>query len=155
MSVINAAGIAPASESYPVIPLWNVQITGPKVQKSSNIWWVDENTEMLITAQMGNVVKVLDGPDLVFPFPDTVMSCPIMKMLNGKPVDNPRTKVRIFNVPGPTPSSPSIVMIEMKMKLPAGDYLLSPEYLNPSLERVGESFRLSFEPVSIDSQMVV
>jgi hypothetical protein len=154
MSVIQV-GVIPITQSHPVIPLKNVQITGPKVKKVGNVWWVDEHTEMIITGQMDNVIHVPGGTDLVIPFPDTVMSCPIMKMLNGKPVDNPRTKVRIFNVPALTPQAPSLVMIEMKLKLPAGDYLLSPEYLNRSLEEIDEQFRLSFDPVSIDSQMVV
>lgn len=155
MSVIQVSGFAPAEQNYPVIKLEDVQITGVDVKKVGNIWWVKENIPFVITARMNNVIQSPSGQTLVIPFPDTVMSCPVMKMLGDQPVGNPRGEARIFNVPGATPSHPSIVMLELPLKLPAGNYLLSPKYLNTSLERIAALFRLDFEPVDIDSIMVV
>lgn len=155
MSVIQVVGFVPASQNYPVIKLEDVQITGDGVKKVGNIWWVKELVPFLIRARMNNVIQAPNGQTLVIPFPDTVMSCPVMKMLNDQPVGNPRGEARIYNVPGATPSDPSIVMLELPLKLPAGNYLLSPKYLNPSLERIAAQFRLDFEPVDIDSIMAV
>jgi hypothetical protein len=155
MSVIQVVGFDPVAQNYPVIKLEDVQITGANVRKVGNIWWVKELEPFLIRARMNNVVQVPGEPPLVIPFPDTEMSCPVMKMLNEQPIGNPRGEARIYNVPGATPSNPSIVMMELPLKLPAGNYLLSPEYLNPSLAKINAQFRLSFEPVDIDSIMVV
>ena len=152
MSVIKAIVDEPVID-YPVINLLDVQIQG--ATKQGNIWWVDADKEMVIDARMQNIIEIPGQQPYVVPFPNTEMSCPVIKMVLGVPVDAPRFKARIYNVPAATTDLPSIVMMQLKLTFPTGNYLLSPEYLNRSLAEIKAPFRLNFEPVDIDSIVVV
>uniref|UniRef100_A0A6M3J357 Uncharacterized protein n=1 Tax=viral metagenome TaxID=1070528 RepID=A0A6M3J357_9ZZZZ len=149
MSVIQsiyAGGQTELVDNTAKLQLADVNISG--AQQVGKIWWVNENSVMTISTIINNRVEV-SGAELVIPFGDTVMSTPIEEIVDGKAVKTLRFQSAI------TTDETGIVRMQLPLKLPTGNYLISPGRINRGLEEIGAPFRFEFDPIDIDSLVVV
>lgn len=138
---------APQAQLSPIIPLVERVITG--AQQVGKIHVVPARSRMLIKGRLDNVLKQPGMAELVIPFPDSQLPCPVPEVVNGKVIKPIYFMASIYNVPAQVPGGPTGVWIELALELESGNYLLSPEHINASLIDHNHPFRLSFEPVDI------
>ncbi len=141
--------VAPA---LPVIAVVDREITG--AERQGSIYWVPENHVMSIRARLKNIILLPTGEEQEIPFPNSVMMCPVPEVV-GQEIKKPLYfKANIVNTPGSVSPIPTDVWLEMDLKLPTGNYLLSPTFINASLAVAGHRFCLDFDPVDIVSYVV-
>lgn len=134
-------------QNYAVLPLTDVVVTGANLV--GQIYWVKESAVFSISAVIDNKIPGEDGELVAIPFGNTVMSTPVEEIVDGKAVKTLRFESQI------TTDEAGIVHMQLPLKLPSGNYLISPERINRGLEEIGAPFRFAFAPVDIDSQVVV
>lgn len=154
MSVIKSiyADSTPSPDVATAITLQLTEVSISGAQQVGSIWWVNENAVMTIAAVINNTVTTQgdEGPEeYVIPFADTVMSTPIEEIVDGKAVKTLRFQASIAT------DESGVVRMELPLKLPTGNYLISPARINRGLEEIGAPFRFDFEPIDIDSLVVV
>jgi hypothetical protein len=139
--------VASQVELAPMINLVERVITG--AQQAGRLHFVPERSRMVIKGRLQNVIQPPGQAELVIPFPDSQLPCPVPEVVNGKAGKPIYFMASIFNVPAQVPGDPTGVWIELALELESGNYLLSPDHINKSLIENNHPFRLNFEPVDI------
>jgi hypothetical protein len=133
--------------ALPELPLLDVSIVGARLV--NKIYWVDEGAVFTVHAVIQNRIENGDEPALEIPFGDTSLSTPVEEIVDGKAVKTLRFESQI------TTDAEGVVKMQLPMKLPSGNYLISPERINRGLAEIGAPFRFKFDAVDIDSMVVV
>lgn len=105
-----------------IIPVTNIQITGPKTRLVGNIYWTELNSEITLTAACD--------------MPDGELMAMIEKVVNAdQVVDDKRSILTIQN---------NVATMTRVFK-DEGNYLMTESRLNEGLERIHAPFRVSLE----------